>query len=166
MGAMSKLESFSRTIFCFILISLGGASQVQLFLFAMTQFDWSVAKKSWNLGKFYGKMECCTLWPMYIGEKGRTLGKTYGMKARCYWEHSWGTHWELREHTENLMRTWCKHVGNKGKMKKILSPSPTKLKRKIIKALRVHAEASHWLHEISIPKTVYHHFWPGLIPPL
>jgi hypothetical protein len=27
----------------------------------------------------------------------------------------------------------------------------------------VHAECSHWLHEISISKTVGHHFWPGLI---
>jgi hypothetical protein len=37
------------------------------------------------------------------------------MKARCYWEHSWGTRWEP--------------VGNKGKLKKIrLSPAP-KLKR-------------------------------------
>jgi hypothetical protein len=33
-------------------------------------------------------------------------------------------------------------------------------------ALGVHAEPSHWLHEISISKTVHHHFWPGLIPPL
>jgi len=23
-----------------------------------------------------------------------TLGKTNGIKARCYWEHPWGTHWE------------------------------------------------------------------------
>jgi hypothetical protein len=30
----------------------------------------------------------------------------------------------------------------------------------------MHAEPSHWLHEISISKTVCHHFWPGLIPPL
>jgi hypothetical protein len=43
-------------------------------------------------------MECLLpLWPTYIGEKGRTLGKTYGIKARCYWEQSLGTHWELEE---------------------------------------------------------------------
>jgi hypothetical protein len=30
----------------------------------------------------------------------------------------------------------------------------------------VHAEPSHWLHEISISNPVRHHFWPGLIPPL
>jgi hypothetical protein len=29
--------------------------------------------------KFYGKMEYIPLWPSYIGEKGRTLGKTYGI---------------------------------------------------------------------------------------
>jgi len=39
-------------------------------------------------------MECLPLWPTYIDEKGRTLGKTYGIKARCNWEHPWGTHWE------------------------------------------------------------------------
>jgi hypothetical protein len=40
-------------------------------------------------------MECLSLSPTYIGEKGRALGKTYGIKARCYWEHHWGTLWEL-----------------------------------------------------------------------
>jgi hypothetical protein len=41
-----------------------------------------------------------------------------GIKARCYWEHPWGTHWELS--------------GNKGKMKKSLSsPRPKTLKNKI-----------------------------------
>jgi len=44
--------------------------------------------------RFHGKMECLPLWPTYIGEKGKTLGKTYGIKARCYWEQNWGTYWE------------------------------------------------------------------------
>jgi hypothetical protein len=59
--------------------------------------------------RFYGKMACLPLWPNYIGEKGRTLGKTYGIKVRCYWdilgEHSenlMGTHWELKE---NILET-------------------------------------------------------------
>jgi hypothetical protein len=30
--------------------------------------------------RFYGKMECLPLWATYIGEKGRTLGKTYRLK--------------------------------------------------------------------------------------
>jgi hypothetical protein len=55
-----------------------------------------------------------------IGEEGRTLGKTYGIKVRCYWEHPWGTHWQPREHIENLMGIrWDK------KKNKILSPAHT-----------------------------------------
>jgi hypothetical protein len=52
------------------------------------------------------------------------------------------------------------HVGDKRKMKKILSPRPRppKLKRKKIKALCVHAEPSHWLHEISISKNCWSPF--------
>jgi hypothetical protein len=42
----------------------------------------------------YGKMEHLPFWPTYMGEKGRTLGKTYGIKLRCYWKNPWGTHWE------------------------------------------------------------------------
>ncbi len=47
---------------------------------------------------FYEKMECLMFWPSYVHERGRTLGKTYGIKARCYWDH-------LGEHIGNLMRT-------------------------------------------------------------
>ncbi len=63
---------------------------------------------------FYGKVECLLFWPTYIGEKGKTLGKTYGIKVRCYWEHPWGTHWEPKEYIGNLMGTSKEHVGNKG----------------------------------------------------
>jgi hypothetical protein len=67
--------------------------------------------------RLYGNMKSLSLWPTYIGEKRRTLGKTYGIKGRCDWEHPYGTHWEP--------------VTNTGKMKKILlSPSSPKLKRK------------------------------------
>jgi len=67
------------------------------FFSAMSQFDWPIAKKVETMEapqnrRFHGKMECLPLWPTYIGEKGRTLGKTFGIKARCYWEHPWGTH--------------------------------------------------------------------------
>jgi len=53
--------------------------------------------KLWRLPKIKDSLErwsASPLWPIYIGEKGRTLGKTYGIKGRCYWEHPWGTHWE------------------------------------------------------------------------
>jgi hypothetical protein len=69
--------------------------------------------------RFNGKIECHLLWPTYIGEKGRTLGKMYGIKARCYWEH-------LGEHIGNLQGTGREHVGNKGKMKRILPNPPPK----------------------------------------
>jgi len=36
-------------------------------------------------GSFLGKIECLALWPRYLGEKRRTLGKTYGIKSRYYW---------------------------------------------------------------------------------
>jgi len=39
-----------------------------------------------QIRRFYGNMECLSLWPTYVGEKGRTLGKTY---RNCYWEHPW-----------------------------------------------------------------------------
>jgi hypothetical protein len=44
--------------------------------------------------RLYGKMKFLPLWPINIGEKGRTLDKTYGIPRRCYWEHPWGTYWE------------------------------------------------------------------------
>jgi hypothetical protein len=74
--------------------------------------------------RFYGKMKCLPLWPTYIGEKGRTLGKTYEMKARCYWKHpGGGTNCKHREPNENSMGTYWELEGNmlgtKEKCKKI-----------------------------------------------
>jgi len=62
--------------------------------------------------RFYGKIKCLALWPTYKGEKWRTLGKTYGIKGRCYWEHPWGTHWEPREHVGNPLGTQWELEGN------------------------------------------------------
>jgi hypothetical protein len=54
--------------------------------------------------RFYeNTVQCFPLWPSDIGQKGRTLGKTYGIKARCYWEHSGGTHGEPWEHILDLL---------------------------------------------------------------
>jgi hypothetical protein len=78
--------------------------------------------KLWRLPKIEDSMErwsVCPLWPTYLGEKGRTLSKTYGIKVRRYWEHplgnTLGTHWES---DGNTLGTERKHVGNKEKMKK------------------------------------------------
>jgi hypothetical protein len=52
------------------------------------------------------------------------LGKTYGIKTRCYWEQPWGANWE-QKYIGNLMGThWERRKNEKG------LPSP-KLKRKI-----------------------------------
>jgi len=72
-----------------------------------------------------------------------TLGKAYGIKPRCYWEHLGnlsgtlgGTNWEQGE----------------GKTKNPFQPSP---KRKKTSPSWGHAKASHWLHEISLSTIVF-----------
>jgi hypothetical protein len=96
-------------LFMFHINYLGVPHKVQFYFFAMSQFDWPIAKKKIETMEashnrnFCGTMECLLLWPTYIGEKGRTLGKTYGIKARCYWEHPWGTHWELEGNMPPLL---------------------------------------------------------------
>jgi hypothetical protein len=51
--------------------------------------------------------------------RGGLWAKHIGIKARYYWEHPWGTHWEPREHIGNLMGTHWELEGNKGKVKKM-----------------------------------------------
>ncbi len=130
------------------------------FFFAMSQFDWPITKKKlklWRLPKIEDSMERWSaspfgppielrsggLWANHRGLKRGAIGNTLV-------EHIgnlMGTHWEQRENEKNS------------------SPPPhpnPKLKRKRVKALWVHAEPSHWLHEISISRTVHHHFWPWI----
>jgi hypothetical protein len=47
---------------------------------------------------FYVKCSASPLAQVYIGEKGRTLGKVYEIKVWCYWEHPWETQLKLEEH--------------------------------------------------------------------
>jgi hypothetical protein len=42
------------------------------------------------------------------------------------------------------------------------NPSLPKLKKKKGRHLECMLGPSHWLHEISTPKRVWHHFWPQL----
>ncbi len=88
--------------FCFLLISWGCITSptfFKFFFFAMTQFHGPITKNSWNYrdspkDKILWKDGSLPLRPTYIGEKGSTLGKTYGIQVRYCWEHLWGTHWE------------------------------------------------------------------------
>ncbi len=147
-------------VFCSILINWGCLTSPTSFFLVMSQLDWSITKKKVETmeasqnRRSYGKMECLPLWPTCIGEKGRTLGKTYEIKARCYWEHPWepngnfkGTCWE--------QKNW----------KKILllppHPPPPKLKRKI-KWMGV--EPSHDCMKFLFPKLLVTIFGLGNTP--
>jgi hypothetical protein len=56
------------------------------FFIAMSYFDWPIAKKSWLCGGSPKIEDSIKRWSASpFGEKGRTLGKTYEIKARCYW---------------------------------------------------------------------------------
>jgi len=121
--------------------------------------------KPWRLPqnrRFYGKMECFPLHPSYIGEKGRTLGKTYVIKARCYLEHPWGTHWEPWEPIENLKGTCWEQ---RKKILKSFSP-PSKLKRKKSRHFECMLSLPLGCIKFLFPKLFIANFWLGLIPPL
>jgi hypothetical protein len=49
-------------------------------------------------------MECLPLWLTYIGQKKRTLGKTYGIEVSYYWVPM--------EYTENLLGIHREHDGS------------------------------------------------------
>jgi len=51
-----------------------------------------------------------------------------------------------------------------GKYEKIPPLPRKKHKRKKSKAGECMLGPSRWLHEISLPKRLGHHFWPGLTP--
>ncbi len=44
-----------------------------------------------------------------------------------------------------------------------VEPRPNNMGQKV-RHLECMLGPSRWLHEISLPKRVDHHFWPGLIP--
>ncbi len=70
-------------------------------------FDWPVAKHVNTIfltpkhRRFYWMMKFLPLGPTWMGAKGRTLGKTYGINERCYREHlgstlgTLGTGWKV-----------------------------------------------------------------------
>ncbi len=79
---------------------------------------------------------------VYINESWN-FGQTIWAKSEVLLGTSWGTLQEL----ENHLRTREIYI----------YPSPPLSKRKKLDRSRVHAEPSHWLHEISLSKTVRHH---------
>jgi hypothetical protein len=110
-------------------------------------------------------------WRQLINHESLTLGKPWEFNfGQTIWDEievllgrprgtTWGT---SREQTANMLPT---HWEQGRKTKKITPPNPTPTpKRKKRGPAWLHSEPSHWLHEISISKTVGHHsFWPGLM---
>jgi hypothetical protein len=88
--------------------------------------------------------------------KDDNICQSIGDKSAVLWRTCWGTHWELGEHIENLTKTHCELEGNI--VRTHWEPG------KKGKHLECMLGPSHWLHEISLPKRVGHHFWLGLIP--
>ncbi len=96
---------FSRVLLHYspvLLISWGCLTSPTFFFgVAISQFDWPIETKSWNYGGSPKTEVSLERWsaspfgpPIYV-RRGRTLGTAYWIKARCYWEHPLGTHWEL-----------------------------------------------------------------------
>jgi hypothetical protein len=98
--------------------------------------------------------------------KENNIGQSIWDKSEVLLKTYWGTHWEL---IGNIVRTYWEP----GKMEKSIKssspppppPSPPQktLKEKKQGTLSACFGPSNWLHEISLPKRVHHHFWPGLI---
>jgi hypothetical protein len=74
-----------------------------------------------------------------------------------------GTHWELER---NIVQTHWE--AGKNEKKSLLppppSPKPQNIKGKKTRHLECMLGPSHWLHEISLPKRLRHHFWHGRTP--
>jgi len=94
------------------------------------------------------------------------FGQTIWIKRSYYWEH-------LGERIWKQFRNWMeprgkiiKPHGNTLRTKEKNPSPPCRLsKRKKLDCSWVYAEPSCWLHDISLSKTVRHHFSPGLILP-
>ncbi len=72
-----------------------GASNVQNLCLPMSRFNWLVPPpkklKLWMLSQMQGsifKHSVPSLWLTYIAKRRTTFAKAYGMKVRCYWEHT------------------------------------------------------------------------------
>jgi hypothetical protein len=103
-----------------ILMKLGVPPKFKFFILQWANLIGPLQKKVETMEapqnrRLYGEMECVPLWPTYLGENGRTLGKTYGIKVRRCWEHplgnTLGTYWESDE--DPLGTSECSIIGAK-----------------------------------------------------
>jgi hypothetical protein len=77
------------------------------FFFATSQFDWPIAKRKLKIRRFSKTEDSIERW----SASSLWWVKYMGLKQTCYWEHPWGTHWELEGNmlgTNGKMEKWKK----------------------------------------------------------
>ncbi len=128
--------------------------------------------KLWRLPKnrrLY--FEVCSSFPLaqLYRWKEDTIFQDIWDKSEVVWRTCWGKHCEIGKHIGNPLGTSREHsvntLGSREIWKKIPhTPPPPNIKGKKASHLECMLGPCRWLHEISLPKRLGHHFWPGLTP--
>jgi hypothetical protein len=75
-----------------IRLVVGNVFKVIFSSWVMGRIDWAVNKKTQTMcTPPYRRLCSLSLWSSHVGNKSRILGKGYGGKMWCYWEHLEGT---------------------------------------------------------------------------
>ncbi len=90
--------------------------------------------------------------PTYIGEKGKNLGETHGIKMCCYWEH-------IGKRIRNLGNP----LGTLWEPQKTSNATPPQLKRKKLGLPLSMLSVLMVACEFKKKKTICHHFSCGLM---
>jgi hypothetical protein len=95
----------------------------------MNQFDWAITQKTVETMEASPKQKILWKdgWPLPLAQVYRWKGEDCGQNIWDSSELILGTHWES---DWIPLGTWWEHIGNKGKMKKILCHPHPKLKEK------------------------------------
>jgi hypothetical protein len=75
-----------------IRLVVGNVFKVNFSFWVMGLIDWAVNKKTQTMHTPpYRRLCNLSLWSSHVGNKSRILGKGYGGRMWCYWEHLGGT---------------------------------------------------------------------------
>jgi len=101
--------------------------------------------------------------PSFFGQHANLIGPSFQKKEIME------TPQKRRLYFEMISSSPLAHLYQVGKNeeKSFLSPPthpPQNIKRKQTRHLECMLGPYHWLHEISLSKRLYHHFWHGLTP--
>ncbi len=124
--------------------------------------------KQWKLPKIKGFILNSSLLAHLYMWKECYICQSRWVIGEMLWKTCWGIHWKFGEHIEDMMVIYWEFKGNimgakeNWKISSSESTRPPNLKGKNTKHLACVFGPSLWLHEISPPKRVHHHFWPEL----